>query len=238
MSLDRVDLRTPAGRRRLASELESRLATALFNGFKVGFWLGLLIGSMLGLGFGIGAWTTTGFGFGILTGLAAGIGIGLAIGIAFTFALVLPRAGSRTIRDSVRDTIRDREAQRSCLARHGKLRSRQAGSLFGFGLASALGDGSGTSPALSSLWASQLRLDWAVLRIRFFALASIPSRDSIFAHSGLLPTHPARFLDWACTAGLMRLSGISVQFRHLQLQQYLLRTPPISAGQPEASDNS
>jgi hypothetical protein len=33
-----------------------------------------------------------------------------------------------------------------------------------------------------------------------------------------LPTRPGRFLDWAYDAGLIRLSGIAVQFRHHDLQ--------------------
>jgi hypothetical protein len=41
------------------------------------------------------------------------------------------------------------------------------------------------------------------------------------ARAGLLPRRPARFLDWAYTAGLVRMSGIAVQFRHRDLQDHL-----------------
>jgi hypothetical protein len=46
----------------------------------------------------------------------------------------------------------------------------------------------------------------------------------LLAHNGRLPPRPALFLDWACVAGLMRLSGISVQFRHRRLQEHLQTT--------------
>ncbi len=36
-----------------------------------------------------------------------------------------------------------------------------------------------------------------------------------------LPGRPARFLDWACDAGLIRQSGIALQFRHQYLQTKL-----------------
>ncbi|MET7359043.1 NACHT domain-containing protein [Streptomyces sp. NPDC005562] len=36
---------------------------------------------------------------------------------------------------------------------------------------------------------------------------------------------PARFLDWAVTAGLMRTSGIAYQFRHREFQEWLVRHP-------------
>lgn len=38
---------------------------------------------------------------------------------------------------------------------------------------------------------------------------------------GSLPVKPAQFLDWAHTAGLVRLTGIGTQFRHRDLQTHL-----------------
>jgi hypothetical protein len=38
---------------------------------------------------------------------------------------------------------------------------------------------------------------------------------------GDLPRRPAAFMDWAYEAGLMRLSGIAVQFRHREFQTWL-----------------
>jgi len=44
----------------------------------------------------------------------------------------------------------------------------------------------------------------------------------MLARRGLLPRRPAQFLDWGYGAGLMRMSGVSVQFRHRELQYLLL----------------
>ncbi|MGH3902872.1 MAG: NACHT domain-containing protein [Pseudonocardiaceae bacterium] len=49
------------------------------------------------------------------------------------------------------------------------------------------------------------------------------------AHRGELPRRPAVFVDWAYQAGLMRLSGISVQFRHREFQTWLTTLGPIGA---------
>jgi hypothetical protein len=44
----------------------------------------------------------------------------------------------------------------------------------------------------------------------------------MLARQGLLPRRPAQFLDWGCAAGRVRMSGVSVQFRHRELQHLLL----------------
>ena len=43
----------------------------------------------------------------------------------------------------------------------------------------------------------------------------------LLARRGDLPRRPAVFIDWAYQAGLMRLSGIAVQFRHREFQTWL-----------------
>jgi hypothetical protein len=43
----------------------------------------------------------------------------------------------------------------------------------------------------------------------------------LLALRGDLPMRPAVFMDWAYQAGLMRLSGIAVQFRHREFQTWL-----------------
>ncbi|MDX3538604.1 NACHT domain-containing protein [Streptomyces sp. MB09-01] len=42
---------------------------------------------------------------------------------------------------------------------------------------------------------------------------------------GEMPTRLGIFLDWACSAGLLRFSGAAYQFRHREFQQWLARTP-------------
>jgi len=44
----------------------------------------------------------------------------------------------------------------------------------------------------------------------------------ILARRNQLPAKPARFLDWAYDAGLLRLSGVAAQFRHRDLQNHLV----------------
>ncbi|MEU5366691.1 NACHT domain-containing protein [Streptomyces sp. NPDC005925] len=44
-----------------------------------------------------------------------------------------------------------------------------------------------------------------------------------------LPLRLDAFLDWAYRAGILRISGISYQFRHLELQEWLLQNPSENA---------
>jgi hypothetical protein len=44
-----------------------------------------------------------------------------------------------------------------------------------------------------------------------------------------LPWRLGRFLNWCYQAGLIRQAGISYQFRHRELQQYLVRSQPLPA---------
>jgi hypothetical protein len=43
----------------------------------------------------------------------------------------------------------------------------------------------------------------------------------LLARRGDLPRRPAVFMDWAYQVGLMRISGIAVQFRHREFQTWL-----------------
>lgn len=54
----------------------------------------------------------------------------------------------------------------------------------------------------------------------------------ILANRNQLPVRPAIFLDWAHNVGLMRLSGIAVQFRHRDLQDHLAYTIDVQRHQP------
>jgi len=51
--------------------------------------------------------------------------------------------------------------------------------------------------------------------LRFSVSMSMASR------AGRLPRHLPSFLDWAYAAGLLRLSGVAIQFRHRELQDWL-----------------
>jgi hypothetical protein len=52
---------------------------------------------------------------------------------------------------------------------------------------------------------------------------------AVAAARGLLPLRLWAFLDWACEAGLLRVSGATYQFRHRELQDFL--TPPDGSGE-------
>lgn len=53
----------------------------------------------------------------------------------------------------------------------------------------------------------------------------------LLAHRRRLPLRPARFIDWAYAAGLMRMSGVAAQFRHREIQEAL-------AGHPVTQDST
>lgn len=86
-----------------------------------------------------------------------------------------------------------------------------AGGVFAW-LAPEFGLGFGVTFTAALLVANVGRLPWP-----YYAAAC----RSLARHDRL-PAHPARFLDWAYQAGLMRLSGINVQFRHREFQKWLL----------------
>jgi hypothetical protein len=62
---------------------------------------------------------------------------------------------------------------------------------------------------------------WAALAVATrFAIAC-----PILAKRRLLPLRLASFLDWAYAAGLLRISGVACQFRHIELQDWATRQP-------------
>lgn len=55
---------------------------------------------------------------------------------------------------------------------------------------------------------------------------------AIVSARGQLPRRLGVFLDWAHQAGVLRLSGIACQFRHVELQRWLLR-PQVDNADPD-----
>jgi NACHT domain len=49
----------------------------------------------------------------------------------------------------------------------------------------------------------------------------------ILSHRQELSSHPTQFINWAYAAGLLRLGGIAIQFRHRELQEQLLESQPV-----------
>jgi hypothetical protein len=52
---------------------------------------------------------------------------------------------------------------------------------------------------------------------------------------GRLPFRLSEFLDWACDAGMMRVSGAAYQFRHRELQQWLACRPVFTVDQEDGT---
>lgn len=58
------------------------------------------------------------------------------------------------------------------------------------------------------------------------------------ARRSQIPRRLARFLDWAYGAGLLRMSGVSAQFRHRELQDHLVTAFTVSEGEKASRDNA
>jgi hypothetical protein len=89
---------------------------------------------------------------------------------------------------------------------------------FSSGLPAEFGGGFAFGLALGGAWIASS--PWP----RYFISARI------LAGRRQLPPHPAHFIDWAYTSGLLRLSGIFTQFRHQELQDHFALSPsPLHA---------
>ncbi len=49
---------------------------------------------------------------------------------------------------------------------------------------------------------------------------------------GMLPRRVGQFLDWAYSASLLRMSATAIQFRHRELQAWLIPRPQDNPAQP------
>ncbi|WP_406631896.1 NACHT domain-containing protein [Amycolatopsis sp. WGS_07] len=189
-------VRTAAGRRRLASSLRSALKLAL----------------PVGLGLGVA--------FGLAVGLAIGVPVGLTAGI--TIGLVFGLSGGLTAPQQT--AIQPSDPMRQALA-WDVLRGVAAwfaGGAIGWltGYISVQFTG-WAAVGLTSWWAG-----WLSIGLAFgIAVGLIGSPAPLYAlttrqlrRRGALPARPARFLDWAYAAGLLRMSGAATQFRHRNLQ--------------------
>jgi hypothetical protein len=83
-----------------------------------------------------------------------------------------------------------------------------------------------TLPFLAMAADEMRRSPW----LRYILALRTLSRD------GRLPNRLGRFLDWAYSAGMIRMSGAAIQFRHLELQNYLAGQSPT--GVEEVGDQT
>ncbi|MGW2827379.1 NACHT domain-containing protein [Streptomyces sp. NPDC001443] len=158
---------------------------------------------------------STGLGIGLTivptAGLAVGLPVGLLIGVAISLAFGLQ--GEPTTAASPRATIRGDFVYGLVLI--------VAGAIVG-GL---LGGPPGQPPdSLADGLACALSAGLAFGLTRGLSAAR---RYTVFllCSRRRLPFRLARFLDWAASAGLLRYSGPSYQYRHRELQQWLARQP-------------
>ncbi|MGK5533816.1 NACHT domain-containing protein [Streptomyces sp. URMC 129] len=179
---------------------------------------------------GAAASVALGLGYGLFYGYAeadrwAGLALGLGLGAALAGVLVLgsgfltglvgppPRAASP--RDGVLD-----DAFRGLLG----------GLCFGGGAGILFADRGGWAYGMAEgvSWGIGMALTLGAAGRRYAVFTLCARRD------GLLPLRLGAFLDWACEAGLMRLSGPAYQFRHGELQRWLAEHPPGAVPSPSS----
>jgi hypothetical protein len=203
-ALQRLDLRftSPASRKRLAV----RLAVGMAIGLAVGLTAAEVIGGLNG---------------GVPGGLAGGLAVGVTIGLAV--GLTEGVAGSFSLAAQPTSIMRQNIAY--CLA-----------IVLGFGL--AVGSG-GVLLYLHAYGRTTALPNGAVVGVAVgvafgLTVALVSGLDAwlryligcwLARRAGMLPRRVGQFLDWAYSANLLRMSGTAVQFRHRELQDWLVRHP-------------
>jgi hypothetical protein len=159
--------------------------------------VGLAIGLAFGSALGLPVGLTMGFTFGITFGAAVGLPVGLAVGLSSR-----PLAIDRPSRIITQGLTYDLTTILTTTVAIGLVLD------VGPVLALAGGLAGGLIARAGSPWP---RYATAV---------------HVMARTGTFPARPARFLDWAHTAGLLRLSGTAIQLRHRELQTWLTSAHP------------
>lgn len=170
--------------------------------------IGLGIGLSFWLGIGLAVGPALGFARGLKVGLPLGLAAGLALGLAFGLQ-VRPTAIERP-----RRLVSEGLGHLTTMLAIGLALGFAGG--FALGLSVGLPVGLTVVPTLGLVFGL-----WLVRRSPWprYAVAC-----RLLARRRELPPRPAVFLDWAYDAGLVRLSGIAVQFRHREFQDWLTTT--------------
>ena len=175
--------------------------------FAVRLAAGLAVGLVAGLVFGLAIGYVEGIAFGLVAGLAFGVANGL---VRRPQAIDLPH---RLVSQGVMHTSAMFVGGLCVWPAFAFARGGERGLMFGLALGIALG----VVFAAASPWP------------RYLAACLLLSRR----HE--LPLRLAVFLDWAYEAGLMRLAGIAVQFRHREFQDWLSRRSVNAADKDKAA---
>ena len=192
----------------------------------VDFAFGLAAGFVVGLATGFAFGPAAGFTYGLTVAVTYALVSGIAQGLAFGF---MQRAASlKRPSDLVRQGV-VYDVMVTLVV--GLVVGLTAGLTIGglaIGLAFGLAAG-GLTLTLGSVPLMSGGSPWP----QFFVAVWMLGRR------GRLPHHTAGFLDWAYAAGLMRISGASIQFRHLRLQEHLDpgKVEPLPAAQSGGAEH-
>jgi NACHT domain len=198
----------------LAGGLVAALAIGLWNwwyrsgtGRQASFLTTVPVFALLvGAGLWLGIWQSMGFRDWLVLGLAVftiGLTLGLARGLTEKPSAI--RHPSELVVQGLRYDFTAGIAQWLTFALAGAIAGRLSiGLVPGVAVGMAFGFFAAASWNDDSPWP------------RYFAATSILARRD------QLPKRLERFLDWAYHVNLMRLSGISIQFRHREMQDYLI----------------
>ena len=192
------DAATPLNRLDWSVVHTSRGRRSIRNHLAAGVAAGVAIGVVAGVAIGVA--------IGVVVGLVSGLVSGLVIGLLFVIVYGL----ERDVDTAPSPGILVRQCVSYSLT-YG-LVSGLVGEL-GFGLAFGLVGGLGYGVAFG------LGYGLAFGNGNVWLRYAIGVRSA--ARQDMVPRHVARFLDWALNAGLMRMAGNTIQFRHRQLQDWL-----------------
>jgi len=220
--LDLSSLRTSTGRKRIGLLLTVGLAAGLVGGLMLGGFAGMLMVTLQ-----CGA-------LGLVGGLMVGLGSGpttrptaidrpsrlVQQGMVHTIAAIVAVTLTFLLADKLIGRGLSAEVVGQLVAGLG------AALAVGLAVGLARGFAVGLSVGLNSATAAGPPFTVVALVVGLIFAANSPWPRYLFtalllALQGDLPRRPAVFIDWAYQAGLMRLSGIAVQFRHREFQTWL-----------------
>ncbi|MGW7386568.1 NACHT domain-containing protein [Streptomyces sp. NPDC054794] len=219
----------------LAFGLLPRLAVTLGDMPAQGLGAELAFGAVSGLSSGSAAGLASGFTSAIgsepptsarprdvlrsdlLRGLAVGLGVGLAFVLGVGLALVLGGGFAVGFVSGLgAGLVSGLGARLAFVLGVGLASGYGFGFGYGYGLVSGLGIAGGIAGGIAFGLGIGLALGAPSGR-RYLVF--------VLCAKGKLPRRLGVFLDWACTAGLLRLAGAAYQFRHRELQQWLACHP-------------
>jgi hypothetical protein len=192
-----VGLRNKRWRRHIVRGLRDGLLWGALSGAMVGFLLAYVLAGhpVDGIVFSTANWTVSGLLLGLVVFPPLAIVTNIADALGQTPSFIV------TPRQLVRQGIV-----------HDVLMATMFGSLLG---------------GMFSLGDIKIGIDLGLLGLIIMVATALSPWPSYFVATlmlqrrGALPPRPAQFLDWAYAAGLMRLSGIGIQFRHREFQTWL-----------------